>query len=1287
MRKTASITKHTLALSAATLLLTFPAHAVTTNLLINFDGSIAGNSYTLAAGEVDTTGTFGGNDFPSVNGGEADLGGGSDGFQIDPTSIGALTTTDWVAETMVSFDTFGGGQLTIIDVQGDTDLRISNDGSALEVGYWDGSTWEGRSAALPSAGTPVHLALVWNASASSLTAYVDGTSIGTVDNNTFATPDAGSLSFGYLGRTGHEGRGIDGQLAAVSFATSGSAIQVEDFLLLPEPSTYALTNGDFETQPGSGEGLAVDGWFESSASDYHDWVNIDPNSASQYPAGQGNIFNMSTESGYIYQQLGLRTDNDNGLRVSGDGILRYANGPREFRSFRVSVYETGAAVGGADGTHPSDLAGATLLDYKVFTAGDLGFSATPTGPELQPFSIDLSLGDATTGQMLWLVIDAEDGSDETGLDDLAVLALFSDPGPATPPPAPPVLYSTSHYLELSDSEATKVEKAAKLLPEAKQVDWQRMENTFFIHFGPNTFNGSEWGNGFETPSDFNPTAFDATQWIDVIKQAGGKMVMLVVKHHEGFCLYPSRYTTHDVASSPWLGGAGDVVRAVSDACAAEGIKFGVYLSPADLYQIESPFSYANGSGYYGNGSTVQTSTIPTDSATFGSNPLQGRTPPAGHTNYVYNVDDYNRYFLNQLYELLTEYGEITEVWFDGANPKPGTGQTYNEADWYEMIYALQPNANIAIGGPDVRWVGNETGYARETEWSVIPTPAASLTGSDLGSRALLTGGKTLTWWPAEADTKVLSGWFWKSSHGVKSTTDLISIYHASVGRNANLLLNLSPDTRGLIPDNQITPVLEAFSVIQQTFGTDLAAGGTIAADSTLSGQPASNILDGDLDTYWEADTNNSTATLTLTLPASRTIDRIALQEAIAVRSMRIESFAVDTWNGSSWDQRATGTTVGHKRILQFAATTTDQVRIRILQSRLEPTLANVTLHKAAAVVDTPSIGNRNAAGQVSISDGNGNAIYYTVDGSTPTTASMLYTGPIELPLGGVIRAISHDGSSASFAVSKEITGMTPTGWTVISVDSEELPGNTAEMAIDDDISTHWRTAVTGSGPHPHHITIDMQTARWIGGFSYQPRTVGSENGIVKTYRFEVSEDNASWSNVAESEFGNIKNNPVLQKVFFASPVKARYFRFTSLSEINDADYASAGEINVLPGGYDQFRQDLGMQTALPTDDIDADKNGLLLEYYFGTDPFVADGRPLGFASQGGDFQLDVVRATPIDDITSTVIYTLDLVDPVWFDATVSGVVSTNLGGGLVQDSYTVVSPSESNAFFRVRITR
>ena len=331
--------------------------------------------------------------------------------------------------------------------------------------------------------------------------------------------------------------------------------------------------------------------------------------------------------------------------------------------------------------------------------------------------------------------------------------------------------------------------------------------------------------------------------------------------------WPTRYTPHSVAASPWRDGKGDEVREVADAARAHGIKLGVYLSPADLYQLRT--NPKNPAGYYGNGSSNVLSVIPTDPASFKSNPSKGRTPPAGFTNYTYVVDDYNRYFLNQLYELLTEYGPIEEVWFDGANPDPSVNETYNYAAWYDLIRRLQPGAVILGKGPDVRWVGNEGGVGRTTEWSVIPLPMSPDTFKLAGH-----AGRR-SWQPRQTHARfaslVVSGGSERhhsrqrpmvlgaARNIPRSVSQLVDIYYTSVGRNGNLILNLSPDTRGLIPDDQLEALSRMAQVVNETFATDLAAGGKLTADTSNATNSPSLALDGNLDTWWEAAPGKPTA--------------------------------------------------------------------------------------------------------------------------------------------------------------------------------------------------------------------------------------------------------------------------------------------------------------------------------------------------------------------------------------------------------------------------------------------
>lgn len=758
------------------------------------------------------------------------------------------------------------------------------------------------------------------------------------------------------------------------------------------------------------------------------------------------------------------------------------------------------------------------------------------------------------------------------------------PSGSTPASDAPIPYAPMHVIAEGDSDAVVAEKAAKVLPRPNQVAWMRLERTFFLHFGVNTFNEVEWGTGREEPAIFNPTALDANQWMRAITNFGGKMIVLVAKHHDGFCYWPSRYTGHSVAASPWRGGKGDEVREVADSARAHGVKLAVYLSPADLYQLKT--NPKNPAGYYGNGSSNVLSVIPTDPASFQSDPSKGRAPTPGFTNYTYVVDDYNRYFLNQLYELLTEYGPIGEVWFDGANPDPSVHETYNYAAWYHLIRSLQPDAVIMGKGPDVRWVGNESGVGRTTEWSVIPLPTApekfnwpDMTGGDLGSRAKLKPGSHLWWYPAEVNTTLLqnNAWFWARNKQPRTVTQLVDIFYTSVGRNGNLILNLSPDKRGLVPDNQLDALSKAAQIINETFATDLARGGKMTADSSNAANEPSLALDGNLDTWWEAAPGKTNGAVTIALPKPVTFDVVSLQEAVAQRGQRVESFAIEAWDGAAWinvepiasDQL---TTVGHRRLIRLKTpVTTDRVRIRITGARFAPTLAELGLFKQSVTTLPPTISDRAADGTVSLSNVAGNKMVYTVDGSVPTASSTVYTGPIALPQDRSVRvravSVLPDGR-LGIEGARIFAGLMPVGWKVVSVDSEETGGadNSAARAIDGDSSTIWHTRWNADQRQPHSLTVDMGRTNRIAGLTYLPRQDGLLNGVVERYRFETSVDGATWTtNITSGSFANIQNNPSLQEVSFA-PVNARFFRFTSLRAVWNSGWTSAAEVSVLPVG-------------------------------------------------------------------------------------------------------------------------
>ncbi len=441
-------------------------------------------------------------------------------------------------------------------------------------------------------------------------------------------------------------------------------------------------------------------------------------------------------------------------------------------------------------------------------------------------------------------------------------------------------------------------RALAARPTPRQLAWQRLEYIAFAHFGINTFTDREWGDGAEDPSLFNPTEFDADQWVAACCDAGMKLLILTAKHHDGFCLWPSAHTEHSVKNSPWRAGRGDVVAEVSAACARAGLKFGVYCSPWDRHEHS-----------------------------YGDSPA------------------YNAFFCAQLRELLSNYGPLAEVWFDGACAEGPNGkrQEYDWARYYEVVRQLQPEAAIAICGPDVRWVGNESGLARADEWSVVAGPRA--TGErgvdflavdngakDLGSRDNLAQGEACFWYPAECDVSIRPGWFYHAAQDlqVKSLDHLLDIYYRSVGRNSVLLLNVPPDRRGLFHENDVARLKELRSVLDATFAEDLARGA----------QGGGAAVDGAWESCWSAQSEEDV--LELELGAEKTIDRLLVQEFIE-EGQRVERFVLEGWHDGQWKEMVRGGCIGYQRLERFSRVAVRRVRLRIEASRAPALLRRVGL--------------------------------------------------------------------------------------------------------------------------------------------------------------------------------------------------------------------------------------------------------------------------------------------------------------------------------------------------------
>lgn len=584
--------------------------------------------------------------------------------------------------------------------------------------------------------------------------------------------------------------------------------------------------------------------------------------------------------------------------------------------------------------------------------------------------------------------------------------------------------------------AEKIEMASRLVPTPQQLEWQRMELTAFLHFGVNTFTGREWGDGTEDPAIFNPTSLDCEQWVRTLKESGFKMAIITAKHHDGFCLWPTKTTRHSVASSSWKGGKGDVVRELRDACKKYGIKFGVYLSPWDR-----------------------------NASCYGDSPA------------------YNQFFIEQLTELLTNYGEVHEVWFDGANGEGPNGkkQIYDWDAILKTIRRLQPKAVTAIMGDDVRWVGNEKGIGRETEWSataLIPgiyprsgeqNKELGIFGKakDLGGRDIVARATELFWYPSEVDVSIRPGWFYHADQDkqVKTLNHLTDIYFKSVGYNSVLLLNIPPDLRGLINENDVQRLKEFSGYLKKTF----------ARNYVLKGNEAWHGTSGTVRQY--------------DIQKDALVNAFMIQEDIS-KGQRIESFLVEAYKDGSWIHMAEGTTVGYKRLVRFSDTRPERIRVTIRSARGVANIAAVGLFYAEPLADKNE--------EIQLSD-----------------------VPVD-------------------------------GWQVVGGNAD------SRKAIDGDRKTVWRASALTP------LVVDMGDKVEVSGFSYAPSIGEDLTGTIYKYAFYVSLDGQSWTQCeASGEFSNIMHNPVPYFVRFGKTYPARYFKLEPLSEINNKNVVTVGEVGIL----------------------------------------------------------------------------------------------------------------------------
>lgn len=663
------------------------------------------------------------------------------------------------------------------------------------------------------------------------------------------------------------------------------------------------------------------------------------------------------------------------------------------------------------------------------------------------------------------------------------------------------------------------------LPSKTQIQWNEMERNAFIHFGLNTFNDMEWGYGDTPASTFDPSDLDVNQWCDVIKKAGLKGVILTAKHHDGFCLWPSKYTEYSVKNSPWRNGKGDLVKELSDACKSHGLKFGVYLSPWD------------------------------------------------RNSAVYGGPEYLDYFHQQLTELLTNYGDIFEVWFDGANGGTGFygGANDNRSvdrktyyDWPRtnaLVYKLQPNALIfSDAGPDIRWCGNESGKGGRTNWSTLRRDEAWPGWPRY--QELTPGHEDGNYWvPAEINTSVRPGWFYHKSedHQVKTLARLMDYYYESVGRNGTGLLNFPVDHRGLIHETDAANVIEWQKTIEKELAhnlllevQDIQASNTRGNSKIYGSQ---NLNDQDTKTYWATDDDTISASLVFDFGKPITFNRFLAQEYIAL-GQRVKAFTLEIYTeDDQWKEVASEITIGYKRILRLPNLVTKKLRFSIIDSKACPTISNIEIYNAPQLIVNPEI-SRNKEGLITINSSNKALdIYYTMDGETPSTKSLKYAQPIPSSGKVNIKAISYDSISQKYSeIVNEEFNIDRSNWAIIKTKNEH-----AVKALDGDMYSVYHQSFEAM---PIDLVLDLGERLSIKGFKYLPDQGRFASGIITHYEFYTSVDGKKWQKQSSGEFSNIKNHPVWQKKTF-KPVMAKYIKLRAISNTNGDFKAAYAEIDII----------------------------------------------------------------------------------------------------------------------------
>lgn len=649
---------------------------------------------------------------------------------------------------------------------------------------------------------------------------------------------------------------------------------------------------------------------------------------------------------------------------------------------------------------------------------------------------------------------------------------------------------------------TKIAPPAAIhpIPTSEQVEWQKMEQYAFVHFGLNTFNDLEWGYGDTPASTFNPTALDADQWVRTIKAAGLKAVILTAKHHDGFNLWQSKHTEYSVKNSPWKQGKGDMVRELIEVCKRNNLKVGLYLSPWDRNHAD------------------------------------------------YGTPEYTEYFHKQISELINEYCDgidMFEYWFDGANGGDGyyggarERRSINPKEYYqyekavEIINAKFPKAMI-FGGtvPTIRWIGNESGWAGQTNWSMTSRTASESKQYQYGD---IDGDD---WLPGEVDVSIRPGWFYhaREDHQVRSLSNLVNIYYESVGRNANLLLNFPVALNGKIHPTDSSRIVEWWRTIESELKTDLLRDAKVEASNSRGSEfRVGAVNDVDWDTYWATDDAVTKADVTFTFDQPTVLNRLLLQEYIPL-GQRVIAFSADYFADGNWNPIPTAdsmTTIGYKRIIRMSNITAEKLRVNFLDARGCLVINTIEAFCAPALMVEPQI-TRDRDGLVTIKGGDiSSKIYYTTDGTEPTIDATRYGKPFESRGKGTIKAIAQDVSAA-----ERLSPVSTKLFDVLTTAFRVKNGAEAASAIFDSAPRTVYTLPKGET----ELKIELDREYEITGFSYLPDQSRWGGGVISSYEFWIGD-----KMVAHGEFSNIKANPIEQIVIFDGHVKSNQVRFVAKS--------------------------------------------------------------------------------------------------------------------------------------------